>query len=327
MAVRAARFAIAALILFGTASAPAQEAADNYPNRVIKFISPFPPGGLTDLLARVLAEKLQAAFRQPVVVENRPGLGTLIGAEAIAKSPPDGYTLGIASSSTYGISPLLYPKFSTNPVKHLTPIARVGATNFFLISSPSLPARNVRELIDLVRKNPGKYNYASSGTGTPHHLYMEVLKRQLGLDIQHIPYKGSAQAIIDFYSGKIQVMFIDGSLAIPNIEAGKAIGMGTAMAKQTSLVDSVPPIGATVTGYDWDSWQGIAGPAGMPWAVVTKVAEVMRRFQGTQEYRDLMFKTGMEPLPPIAPEQMADFVKNDLGRWAQAVKTSGAKVD
>jgi tripartite-type tricarboxylate transporter receptor subunit TctC len=317
---------MAVLTIFTAALASAQEAGD-YPNRVVKFISPFPPGGLTDLLARVLAEKLQADFRQPVIVENRPGLGTLIGAEAIAKAPPDGYTLGIASSSTYGISPLLYPRFSTNPVRDLTPIARVGATNFFLISSPSLGAKNLAELIELVRRNPGKFNYASSGTGTPHHLYMEALKTQLGLDIQHVPYKGSAQAIIDFYSGKIQLMFVDGLLAIPNIKAGKAIGMGTAMARQSSLAASVPPIGATVPGYDWDSWQGIAGPAGLPWPIVQKVAEVMRRFQATQEYRDLMLKTGMEPLAPIPPEKMADFVKGDLGRWARAVKISGAKVD
>jgi tripartite-type tricarboxylate transporter receptor subunit TctC len=252
------------------------------------------------VLARGLADRLQAAFRQSVIVENKPGLGTLIAAEAIAKAPADGYTFGIASSSTYGIDPLLY-RFSTKPVKDLTPIARIGATNFFLISGPSLPARNLKELIDLIRKKPGQFNYASSGTGTPHHLYMEVLKKQLGVDIQHIPYKGSAQAIIDFYSGKIQVMFIDGSLAVPNIKAGKAIAMGSAMAAQTSLLDSVPPIGATVPGYDWDSWQGLAGPAGMPWPVVTKIAGqcvVIR----ARRIRDLMFGISMEPLPPIPPE-------------------------
>ena len=322
-----ARIAIAALLCLSAVSTSAEEPADNYPSHAIRFISPFPPGGGTDVLARGLADRLQAAFKQPVIVENKPGLGTLLAAEALAKSPADGYTFGIASSSTYGISPLLYPKFSTNPVKDLTPIARIGATNFFLVSSPSLPAKNLKDLIELIRRNPGKFNYASSGTGTPHHLYMEVLKSQLGLDIQHIPYKGSAQAIIDFYSGKIELMFLDGSLAIPNIKAGKAIGMGTAMAGQSSLLDSVGPIAATVPGYDWDSWQGLAGPAGMPWPLVTKIAEAMRRYQETPEYRELMFKIGMEPLPPIAPEQMADFVKNDLGRWAQAVKTSGAKPD
>ncbi len=327
MAIGTMRVVFAVLLLFGSGFVCAQNVADNYPNRLIRLVSPYPPGGLTDLLARVIAEKMQAAFKQPVIVENKPGLGTLLAAEYVAKSTPDGHTLGIANTSTFGVSPLLYPNFRVSPVKDLTPISRIGATNFFLISSTSLPARNVRELIELVRKNPGKFNYASLGSGTPHHLFMEILKKELGLDIQHIPYKGSAPALIDLLSGKIEIMFIDGSLAVPNIQSGKVIGLGTSKAKQTSLIGSVPPIEATVPGFDWDGWQGIAGPAGMPWSAVTKVAEVLRRFQGTQEYRDLMFKTGMEPLPSIPPEQMADFVKNDLGRWAGAVRISGARAE
>lgn len=321
------RIVFAVLLLFGSGFVCAQNVADNYPNRVIRLVSPYPPGGLTDLLARVIAEKMQAAFKQSVIVENKPGLGTLLAAEYIAKSAPDGHTLGIANTSTFSVSPLLYPKFPVTPVKDLTPIALIGATNFFLISSPLLPARSVKELIELVRKNPGKFNYASLGSGTPHHVLMEILKKQLGLDIQHIPYKGSAPALIDLLSGKIEIMFIDGSLAVPNIQAGKVIGLGTTKATQTSLISSVPPIDATVPGYDWVGWQALAGPAGMPWPVVTKIAEVLHRFQGSQEYRDLMYKSGMEPLPIIPPEQMADFVKNDLGRWAGPVRISGAKAE
>lgn len=323
----AIRFTLALLLLFGAAPAPAQDSAESYPTRLIRFIVPYPPGGLTDLLARVISEKFQAAFKQPVIVENKPGVGTLVGAEFVARSPPDGHTLIIASVATFAISPQLYPNAPIDPLKDLTPVSRVGATNFFLISSPSFPARNVKELIDVVRKNPGRFNYASVGSGTPHHLFMEVLKKELGLDIQHIPYKGSANAIIDLMSGKVEMMFIDGSLAVPNIQSGKVIGLGTSMAKQTSLLSSVPPIAATVPGFDWAGWQSVAGPAGMPRTVVAKIADVLRRFQDTQEYRDLMFKTGMEPLPPITPEQMSEFVKNDRGQWAAAIKASGAKVD
>jgi len=321
------RFALLWLALLSCGLASAQSTADAYPSRLIRLVSPYPPGGLTDLLARVIAEKLQAAFGQAVIVENKPGLGTLLAAEYVAKSAPDGYTLGIANTSTFGVSPLLFPNFSVKPAKDLTPIARIGATSFFLISNASLPARNVREFIELARKNPGKFNYASLGSGTPHHLFMELLKSELGLNIEHIAYKGSAPALIDLLSGKVHVMFVDGSLAVPNIQAGKVIGLGTSKAKQTTLISSVPTIEATVPGFDWEGWQGIAGPAGMPWSAVTKIAEVLRRFQTTQEYQDLMIKSAMEPLPSIPPEQMADFVNKDLGRWAAAVKISGAKAE
>ena len=327
MTARLARYALAGLMLFGAGLASAQTTAANYPTRLIRFIVPYPTGGLTDLLARVIAEKLQAAFKQPVIVENKPGVGTLLGAEYVAKSPPDGHTLMIANVTTFIISPQLYPKPPVNPLKDLTPISRIGATNFFVISSPSFPARNLKQLIEHVRRNPGKFNYASVGSGTPHHLYMEVLKKEVGLDIQHVPYKGSAAALMDVMSGKVEMMFIDGSLAVPNVKSGKVIGIGSSMAKQTTLLPSVPPIATTVPGFDWEGWQGVAGPAGMPWPVVTKIADVLRRFQETPEYRELMFKTGMEALPYIPPEKMADFVKNDRGRWATAIKVSGAKVD
>ena len=206
---------IATVLLAGAAQ------AQDYPARPLRFIVPYPAGALTDTLARAIGERLSAALKQPVVVENRAGAGTLVGAELVAKAPADGYTLLMATSTTLGISPAMYSKPAIDPVKDFAPVSLVGSVNFFLVTSPSFPAKNVREFVDLVKKNPGKFNYASSGSGSPHHLFMEVFKKELGLDIQHVPYKGSALAVLDVIAGKPEMMFLDFSVAVPNIKAGK----------------------------------------------------------------------------------------------------------
>src|SRR5215831_2376208 len=217
-----------------------------YPNRPIKLVVPYPPGALTDLLARAIGERLAYSLGQPVIVDNKPGAGTLVGAEFVAKQPADGYTLLMATSTTLGISPALYQPSPINPVRDFAPVSQVGSVNFFLIANPSFPAKNVREMIDVVRKNPGKYNYASVGNGSPHHLFMEALKKEYGLDIQHVPYKGTPAALTDLLTGSIQVMFADATIAVPNIEAGKVTALGTSAAKQTTLLPNVPPIASAV---------------------------------------------------------------------------------
>ena len=167
-----------------------------YPNRPIKLVVPYPPGALTDLLARAIGEQLAVSLKQPVVVDNKPGAGTLVGAEFVAKQPPDGYTLLMATSTTLGISPALYRPSPINPLRDFAPISQVGSVNFFLIANLAFPAKNMREMIEAIRRNPGKYNYASVGSGSPHHLFMEALKAELSLDIQHVPYKGTPAALM-----------------------------------------------------------------------------------------------------------------------------------
>src|SRR4030095_6899416 len=169
--------------------APLAVAQPAYPSRPVKLVVPYPPGALTDLLARAIADRLAAGLQQPVVVENKPGAGTLVGAEFVAKQPPDGYTLLMATSTTLGISPALYRPSPIDPVRDFAPIAQIGSVDFFLVAAPRFPAKTVREMIDAVRRAPGKYNYASVGSGSPHHLFMETLKTESGLEIQHIPYK------------------------------------------------------------------------------------------------------------------------------------------
>jgi tripartite-type tricarboxylate transporter receptor subunit TctC len=307
--------------------APAAAAPTTFPARPIKLVVPYPPGALTDLLARAIGQRLAVALKQPVVIDNKPGGGTLVGAELVAKSPPDGYTLLMATSTTLGISPLLYRSSPIDPVKDFAPISRVGSVNFFLIANPGFPARNVKEMLDAIRRAPGKYNYASVGSGSPHHLFMEVLKSEYGLDIHHIPYKGTPAALTDLLAHRVDVMFVDATVAVPNIRAGKVTALGTSAAQPTTLLPSVAPIAATVPGFDWQAWQGIVAPAGTPKEVVDRLWSELQKIQATPEFRQELFKFGMEPFAPQTPGEFAATIKAEQPRWAAAIKSSGARVD
>jgi tripartite-type tricarboxylate transporter receptor subunit TctC len=314
----------AAPLLQYSRAAGAQEA---WPSRPLRIVVPFPPGGLTDVLGRSVAERLSRALGQPVVVENKPGAGTLTGAESVAKSPPDGYTLLVSTSTTFGIAPALYRNPPIDPLRDFQPVSLIGTVNFFLIVTPSFPAGSMQEMIDLVRASPGKYNYASVGNGSAHHLFMEDLKRRYGLQLQHVAYKGTGAALTDVLSGNVQAMFCDSTAAVPNIRAGKVKALGTSAAKQNSLIPVVPPIGRTVEGFDWQAWQGVSVPAATPPAIVGRLSDEMQRFQQTDDFRAFLSKIGMEPWPPISPAEFSALVRAEMGRWAEAVRVSGAKID
>src|SRR5439155_17229607 len=242
---RIAVLVLAAIVIASmTLAAIAQQP---YPSRPIHLVVPYPSGALTDLLGRTIADRVGAALKQPVVIDNKPGAGTLVGAEFVAKQPADGYTLLMATSTTLGISPALYRPSPINPVRDFAPVAPVGTVNFFLIANPKFPAKNVKDMIDAIKAAPGKYNYASVGSGSPHHLFMETLKAEYGLDIQHVPYKGTPAALTDLLAGNIDLMFCDATIAVPNIQAGKVVALGTSAAKPTTLVADVPPIATTVS--------------------------------------------------------------------------------
>ena len=302
-------------------------AQGTYPNRPIKLVVPYPPGALTDLLARAIGERLGTALGQPIVVDNKPGAGTLVGAEFVARQPPDGYTLLMATSTTLGISPALYQPSPVNPLKDFAPVSPVGTVNFFLIANSGFPAKNVKEMIDAIKASPGKYNYGSVGSGSPHHLFMEALKTDYGLSIQHVPYKGTPAALSDLLTGNVQVMFADATIAVPNIKAGKVTALGTSAAKQTPLLPSVPPIAATVPGFDWQAWQGIVAPAGTPRDIVARLSSELQKIQATPAFQEQLVRFGMEPFSPQTPEQFAAMIAADQPRWAKAIRDSGAKVD
>ena len=306
---------------------PLAAAQDPWPSRPLKMVVAYPPGALTDTLARAVIERLSPALGQPIVVENRPGAGTLLAADQVKNAPADGYTLMMVTSTTLGISPALYKKPAIDPVKDFIPVSQIGAVDFFLIANPGFAAKNVKEMLDLIKAGPGKYNYASVGSGSPHHLFMEVLKKDFGLDIRHVPYKGTVAALPDVINGNVQLMFADATVAVPQIKGGKVRGLGTSSARQTALIPEVPPIAQTVPGFDWQAWQGVAVAAGTPRAVVQRLNAEMQKFQNTAEFREVLGKFGMEPSAPNTSEQFADIVRKDAARWAEAVRVSGAKVD
>ena len=302
-------------------------AQEDFPNRPLRLVVPFPPGALTDLLGRAVGERLARALGQSVVIDNKPGAGTLVGAEIVAKAPADGHTLLLSTSSTFGIAPALYKNAPIEPLRDFQPVSLIGTVNFFLIASNTFPAKNFTEMAALIKANPGKFNYASVGNGSAHQLFMEDLKQRLGLDIQHIPYKGTGGALIDVIPGKVHIMFADATAAVPNIQAGRVQAFGTSAAKQNTLIASVAPVAQFVPGFDWQAWQGISAPIATPPAVIARLSNELQKLQNTPEFREQLTKFGMEPWPANTPAEFAALVKSDMGRWAEAVRVSGAKVD
>ena len=304
--------------------AQAQDAAANYPLFPVKIVVPYPAGSIPDTLGRMIADQLQKQFGKPVVVENRAGASTLLGAKVVSNAEPDGYTLLIPTVTTFSIAPQLNLKTGVDPINDFTPIARLGGTNFFLVVGSSFPAKTMHEWIDEVKRNPGKYRYASAGIGTPHHIFMELLKKQFGLEITHVPYKGSVEAMPDLLAGRVDMAFLDGSQAVSHLKSGELQALGTSMAKQTDLVEGVPPIAATVPGFDWSGWIMIAGPHGMPKPVVARIATQVAELQATPLYAGALHNSLMEAMPPLSPEQTAAFVRDEYERWKPVIKLSGA---
>ena len=299
----------------------------NYPNKPVKIVVPFTAGSLVDVLGRAIGEELQSSLKQSFIIENKAGASTLLAAKSVAVAAPDGYTLMVPTVTTLSLGPQLMANPGFDPLKDLTPIARLGVTNVFLVTNPAFPARNMKDWIEVVRKNPGKYSYASSGNGSPQHIFMELLKKQLGLNITHIPYKGSNTSMIDLLSGQVDMSFIDGTLAIPHLKTNKLYALGTSMAKRTVLVPSVPPIAETVPGFDWSGWIAFAGPPNMPGPIVDLLADKLKKFQATPAYAVLLDKAAMEPSDPLSPAEMAEFVRKEYRRWSPAIQNSGAVVD
>ena len=298
-----------------------------YPNKPVKIVVPFTAGSLVDVLGRAIGDELQGQLKQSFVIDNKAGASTLLAAKMVATAAPDGYTLMLPTVTTLSLGPQLMSNPGFDPLKDLTPIARLGLTNFFLVVNPNFPARNVKDWIEAVRKNPGKYSYASSGNGSPQHIFMELLKKQLGLNLIHVPYKGSNTSMVDLLSGQVDMAFIDGTLAIPHLKTNKLYALGTSMAKRTVLVPSIPPIAETVPGFDWSGWIAFAGPPNMPAAIVELLSDKIRKFQATPAYASLLDKAAMEPSEPLSATEMAEFVKKEYRRWTPAIQNSGAVVD
>ena len=301
--------------------------AQSYPAKPIRFIVPFPPGGSADILARAIGQKAGEGLGQSLVVENRPGAGTAIGAEALAKSPADGYAVMIGTVSSHAINPALNPKLTYDPVKDFTPISLVASIPFAMIVHPSVPAKSVRELISLAKSKPASLNYSSAGNGTSNHLAGELLKSMAGIDIVHIPYKGSAPALNDLVAGQVSLMFDLVLTAAPHVKSGAVRGLAVTGAKRSSALPDLPTVAESgVPGYEVSAWFGIFAPAEVPQPVVQRLnAEFVKALQ-QPDLRQRLASQGAEPLTST-PDEFTAYLRSEIAKWAKVVKDSGMKVD
>ena len=309
------------LVLFALLlSAPASLlSAQSYPNRTIRYIVPYPPGAFNDTMARIFAQKLGEAWGVPVIVENRPGGGTLIGNDSVAKAPPDGYTL-LGVAFPFGANPSIYKSLPYDTVKYFTPLLFGGRTQNLLVIRPSMPIKTVQELIDYAKKNPGKVSYGSTGVGSSNHLSMELFKSMTGIDILHVPYKGSAPMVNDLLGDHIDTAFDNTPNVLPQVNAGKLRALGASSKTRSSLAPDVPTVSeAGAPGYDVTVWFGVVGPAGMPPEIVRKLNSEMNAILKMEDVRRRFLDQGVEPAGG-SPAQFSDHIKAEIAKWAKVVK-------
>jgi len=302
--------------------------AQGYPSKAIRFVVPYPPGGSVDIAARAVAQKLTEAWGQPVVVDNRAGAGGNIGADLVAKSPADGYTLLMGAVATHAINPTLYAKIPYDPVKDFTPVALVVQVPNILVVNPAIPAKSVKELIELARSNPGTLNFGSGSTGSTGHLAGELFNTMAGVKMVHIPYKGAAPAMADLLSGQVQLMFDNLANALPNVRAGRLRALAVTTLARSPAVPELPTIAESgLPGFDLTTWFGIMVPAGTPPGIVAGLnAEIVRALD-TKDMRERLEKMGAVPPANNTPERFAAFIRVEAAKYAKVVKESGAKVE
>lgn len=316
-----------ALFLVPALAAPGSLFAQVYPAKPIKLVIPFPPGGPLDLTGRAIGQKLQEAWGQPVVVENRPGAGGNIGADAVAKSAPDGYSLVMGALSTHAVNPHLFTKMPYDALKDFAPISLVAITPNVLVVNPTVLANNVKELVALAKASPGKLSFASGSNGSAGHLAGELFKTLAGIDIVHIPYKGGAPAMQDLLGGQVQFMFDNLANSMTQMKAGKLKAFAVTTAKRFPLTPELPTMAeAGVTGFDISTWYGILAPASTPPDIVRKLNAEIVKILKSDDMREKLKAQGAEPAP-TSPEEFAAFIRAEWIKYAKIVKDSGAKVD
>ena len=317
------RRAMVALVGLGAGAALAQEA--EWPVRSIRLISPFPPGGAADLLARLLAEALSATLRQSVVVENRTGAGGGVGTEATIRSAADGYTLVMGSTGPMAINQFL-SRLSYDPERDLTPIVPVAVVQSVLVVHPAVAARTLPELLAMARAEPGRLNYGSSGIGSAQHLFMELLKQQAGVDINHIPYRGTGPAMIDTVGGRLTMMFDTTPTALPHIRDGRVRALAVTAARRDPALPDVPTIAETVPGYEAIGWYGVLGPAGLSPAVIARLHHAVDGLLADPGFAARLTAQGVEPMRGT-PAEFAAMIAADRARWGEVIRRGNIRAD
>lgn len=303
--------------------------AQPWPSKPIRYVVPFAAGGTTDVLARMLQPELQKALGVAIVIDNKPGAGGNIGSDIVAKSAPDGYTIGGGTVSSHAINVSLYgTQMPYDPVKDFAPIALIATIPNVLVVNPSVPANNVKELIAYMKANPGKLSFASAGNGTSQHISGEMFKSMAGVDMQHIPYKGSAPGIMATLAGEVQMMFDNATIAIPHIKSGRLRALGITMAQRSAALPDVPTIADAggLTGYAIGSWQGAFAPAGTPPEIVKRLHDEIAKILKTPEMQKRLSDLGSDP-GNLSSEEFGALVKGDIVKFGDVVKKSGARID
>jgi len=296
---------------------------DDYPSRTVTFICPFPAGGGTDILVRLLAQELQDKLGKPVIVDNRVGAGTVIAANAVAHSPPDGYTLFLAPVTTLAIGPAIYKKLPYDTVKDFAPVGLVGSAQFGLVANPDLGAPTLPDLIALIKSKNGQMAYGTSGASTPHHLLMEMFLHQIGAKAQHVPYRGSVPAMTDVISGQIPMMMVDLAVAMGAIREGKLKAYGVTSPERIKAMPELPTIAeAGLPGYGATGWFSVVVAAGTPRPIIDKLNGILMPFLKKPDVQDRLNGLAITPLTST-PDELAKFIPPEIEKWARVVKDAG----
>jgi len=298
--------------------------AQAYPSRQITLIAPWPAGGAIDAFCRIIAPGLTERLGKPIVVENRPGAGSVLGVAAGLKAAPDGYTLTMAGSGSLAISATLNRSLAYDPRKDIEPIAFTGQVPFILVVNPSLPVHSISDLIKYAKDNPGKLSFASGGPGSPHHLLAELLKNMTGIEMPHVPYKGSAPALTDVIAGHVPLLFSDTIPSLPMIREGKVRALGVSTARRLPSAPDIPPLAEVgLPGFDASGWGMIVAPAGTPRDIGTKVYAAVREVQDLSDVRQQIIQLGMVPHISPPPDKLRDMISSEIELWAKVVRQAG----
>jgi tripartite-type tricarboxylate transporter receptor subunit TctC len=315
------RCLLAALIALGLGGLVAW--AQDYPNRAVTIVVPFAAGGGTDILGRLVAQQLEQRLGRSFLIENKPGAGSTTGAAFVARANPDGYTLLMAPSPTLAVALTIYKNIAYDPVADFVPLALIAQTPFVLIVNPALPVHSVAGLIRLAKEKPGELSFGSAGPGTPHHLYAELLKSMTGIEMGHVPYRGSLPLLNDVVAGHIPLAFIDFGPSIGMLRAGKVRPLGISTKARLAQFPDIPPVAEAVPGFDAASWQMIVAPARTPRPIVDKLHSALMGVVALPEFRDQIIAGGMLPMDNPAVEGLQDFVKSEIVRWGGVVRRAG----
>lgn len=320
--------AIAALLLAVTLGAAPDANAQAYPTKPVTLIVPYPPGGGTDFFARTVGQKMADSLGQSVVVDNRPGAATIIGAQLVAKAPADGYTVLLGDTATYAVNVSLYKKLPYDPLKDFAPVSLTGRFALLLVVNPSvIPVNSVKELIEQAKKQPGKIDYASPGPGSPHHLAMELFKQRTGIDVTHVPYKGAAPAVQDLLGGRIPVMFLDLAAGAPQIKGGKLKALAVASPRRIAALPDLATVDESgVPGFEAWAWQGLVVPAATSKEIIAKLNAAYANAINDPSVRQKIVEAGIDPLQST-PQQLTDHIKSETAKWAKVIKDGNITVE